>query len=61
MMLRLFARTSAWTLPANFPPGKDLRMTVAGGALTRGSTTLIWDRRGPYEVALDAGTLTLSP
>jgi hypothetical protein len=35
-------------------------VTVGGGALTQGSTTLAWDTRGFYEVALDAGTLTLS-
>ncbi len=53
--------TWTWTLPANFPPGKYLRVTVAGGTLTQGSTTLAWDTHGFYEVALDAGTLTLSP
>jgi peptidoglycan/xylan/chitin deacetylase (PgdA/CDA1 family) len=53
--------TWTWTLPANFPPGKYLRVTVAGGTLTQGSTTLAWDPHGFYEVALDAGTLTLSP
>jgi hypothetical protein len=53
--------TWTWTLPAHFPPGKFLRVTVAGGTLTQGSTTLGWDTHGFYEVALDAGTLTLSP
>jgi peptidoglycan/xylan/chitin deacetylase (PgdA/CDA1 family) len=53
--------TWTWTLPANFPPGKYLRVTVAGGTLTQGATTLAWDPHGFYEVALDAGTLTLSP
>ncbi len=53
--------TWTWTLPANFSPGKYLRVTVAGGTLTQGSTTLAWDAHGFYEVALDAGTLTLSP
>jgi peptidoglycan/xylan/chitin deacetylase (PgdA/CDA1 family) len=53
--------TWTWTLPANFPPGKYLRVTVAGGTLTQGATTLAWDTHGFYEVALDAGTLTLSP
>lgn len=53
--------TWTWTLPANFPPGKYLRVTVAGGTLTQGSTTLAWDTHGFYEVALEAGTLTLSP
>jgi peptidoglycan/xylan/chitin deacetylase (PgdA/CDA1 family) len=53
--------TWTWTLPANFPPGKYLRVTVSGGTLTQGATTLAWDDHGFYEVALDAGTLTLSP
>jgi peptidoglycan/xylan/chitin deacetylase (PgdA/CDA1 family) len=53
--------TWTWTLPANFPPGKYLRVTVAGGTLTQGATTLAWDTHGFYEVALDSGTLTLSP
>src|SRR3954469_25980393 len=53
--------TWTWTLPANFPPGKYLRVTVAGGTLTQGATTLAWDTHGFYEVALDAGTLTVSP
>jgi peptidoglycan/xylan/chitin deacetylase (PgdA/CDA1 family) len=53
--------TWTWTLPVNFPPGKYLRVTVAGGTLTQGATTLAWDTHGFYEVALDAGTLTLSP
>ena len=53
--------TWTWTLPANFPPGKYLRVTVTGGTLTQGAITLVWDDHGFYEVALDAGTLTLSP
>jgi peptidoglycan/xylan/chitin deacetylase (PgdA/CDA1 family) len=53
--------TWSWTLPASFPPHKYLRVTVTGGSLTQGSTTLAWDTHGFYEVALDAGTLTLSP
>ena len=50
-----------WTLPANFPPGRYLRVTVTGGTLSQGATKLVWDGHGYYEVALDAGTLTLSP
>jgi len=61
MKLRLFSCTSAWTLPADFPPDQHRRVTVAGGALRQGSTTLAWNGRGFYEAALDAGTLTLSP
>lgn len=53
--------TWTWTLPAHFPPGKYLRVKVTGGTLKQGSTTLAWDSHGYYEVALDAGSLTLSP
>jgi peptidoglycan/xylan/chitin deacetylase (PgdA/CDA1 family) len=55
------ATTWTWTLPDHFPTGKYLRVTVDGGTLTQGSTPLVWDNHGFYEVALDAGTLTLSP
>ncbi|WP_155797920.1 polysaccharide deacetylase family protein, partial [Sorangium cellulosum] len=54
-------RTWRWTLPANFPPGKYLRVKVGGGTLTQGGRTLQWDDHGYYEVALDAGSVTLSP
>jgi peptidoglycan/xylan/chitin deacetylase (PgdA/CDA1 family) len=50
-----------WRLPANFPPGKCLRITVDGGTLTQNGTVLEWDDRGYYEISLDAGSLTLSP
>lgn len=50
-----------WTLPANFPPRKYLRVKVDGGTLTQNGQTLAWDPHGYYEVALDARTLTLSP
>jgi peptidoglycan/xylan/chitin deacetylase (PgdA/CDA1 family) len=53
--------TWSWTLPAHFPPGKFLRVTVTGGTLRQGDTVLAWHDRGYYEVALDAGSLTLSP
>jgi len=50
-----------WTLPAHFPPGRYLRVKVDGGTLAQGGAPLPWDEHGYYEVALDAGTLTLSP
>jgi hypothetical protein len=53
--------TYTWTLPANFPPGKYLRVTVDGGTLKQGGTTLAWDTHGYYEIALDSGSLTISP
>jgi peptidoglycan/xylan/chitin deacetylase (PgdA/CDA1 family) len=53
--------TWAWTLPEHFPPGQYLRVTVDGGTLTQNGVALTWDEHGYYEVALDAGSLTLSP
>ena len=56
------SKTWTWTLPDHFPPGKYLRVTVEGGTLTQpGGKTLTWDDHGYYEVALDAGSLTLAP
>jgi peptidoglycan/xylan/chitin deacetylase (PgdA/CDA1 family) len=56
------SKTWTWTLPPHFPPGKVLRVRVDGGTLTQpGGKTLAWDEHGYYEVALDAGSLTLSP
>src|SRR5262249_9078112 len=44
------AKTWSWTLPAHFPPGKVLRVTVDGGTLTQpGGGTLAWDDHGYYE------------
>jgi hypothetical protein len=54
-------RTWTWTLPAHFPPGKVLRVKVDGGSLSQGGNLLVWNAHGYYEVALDRGTLTLSP
>ncbi len=54
-------RTWTWTLPAHFPPGKFVRVKVDGGTLKQGDSILAWDEHGYYEVALDAGSLTLSP
>ncbi len=57
------ARTATWSwmLPPHFPPGKYLRVTVDGGMLTQRGQPLVWDEHGYYEVALDAGELTLGP
>jgi hypothetical protein len=54
-------RTWTWTLPAHFPPGKYLRVRVDGGTLTQGGSALPWNDRGYYEIALDAGSVTLGP
>lgn len=51
--------TYKWTLPANFPPGHYLRVTVSGGTITQDGTKLQWDPHGYYEISLDAGSLTL--
>jgi len=53
--------TWTWVLPANFPTGKYLRVTVDGGTLTQGGTALTWDPHGYYEIALDDLSVTLAP
>ncbi|HET9958977.1 MAG TPA: polysaccharide deacetylase family protein [Polyangiaceae bacterium] len=53
--------TWSWTLPAHFPPGRYLRVTVNGGTLSQKGAPLTWDGHGYYEVSLDAGSVTLSP
>jgi hypothetical protein len=55
------ATTWTWTLPEHFPAGKYLRVTVDGGTLSQSGTPLTWDDHGYYEIALDAGSLTLTP
>jgi len=50
-----------WTLPAHFPPGRFLRVKVDGGTLSQRGQPLAWNGHGYYEIALDAGSLTLSP
>lgn len=54
-------QTWKWTLPAHFPTGKYLRVTVEGGTLTQDGAELPWVTHGYYEVALDAGSLTWTP
>jgi len=53
--------TWTWTLPDHFPSGKVLRVKVDGGTLTQNGRPLTWSPHGYYELALDAGALTLSP
>jgi len=53
--------TWTWELPEFFPPDQFLRVIVNGGSLQQGGVTLPWDEHGYYEVALDAGSLTLGP
>ncbi len=54
-------KTWTWTLPDHFPKGRYLRVKVDGGTLTQGGTALAWSPHGYYEVALDAGSVTLGP
>lgn len=53
--------TWRWTLPANFPSGRKLRVVVDGGTLWQNGAQLPWDRRGYYEVSLDAQSLSWTP
>ena len=53
--------SKTWTLPPHLPSGKVLRVKVESGTLTQpGGRTLAWDEHAYYEVALDAGSPTLS-
>lgn len=54
-------KTWTWKLPDQFPTGHYLRVTVDGGTLKQGGAPLTWDSHGYYEIALDAGSVTLSP
>jgi hypothetical protein len=54
-------QTWTWTLPPHFPAGKFLRVTVGGGTPSQSGRTLTWNDHGYYEIALDAGSLTLGP
>jgi peptidoglycan/xylan/chitin deacetylase (PgdA/CDA1 family) len=53
--------TWTWRLPNAFPPGKYLRVTVDGGVVSQRGVPVAWDEHGFYEIALDAGSLTISP
>jgi peptidoglycan/xylan/chitin deacetylase (PgdA/CDA1 family) len=50
-----------WTLPANFPTGRYVRVTVDGGTLTQSGNALPWNDHGYYEVALDPRALSWAP
>ncbi|MBN2736007.1 MAG: polysaccharide deacetylase family protein [Spirochaetales bacterium] len=50
-----------WTLPANFPPKKYLRVKFDGGTPYQNGSPLAWSANGYYEISLDAKTLTLKP
>lgn len=53
--------TRTWTLPGQFPPGKYIRARVEGGTLSQNGQPLTWDPHGYYEIALDVGSVTLTP
>lgn len=53
--------TYSWTLPDHFPPNMYLRVTVDGGTVKQCGQELTWDDHGYYEIALDAGSVTISP
>jgi hypothetical protein len=53
--------TWTWTLPAHFPSGKFLRVTVPSGTLSQRGAPIAKSSRGFFSVALDAGSLTLTP
>jgi peptidoglycan/xylan/chitin deacetylase (PgdA/CDA1 family) len=50
-----------WTLPPHFPTGMYLRVTVSGSKVSQNGSALPWDPHGFYEIALDAGSLKVSP
>lgn len=55
------SKTWTWTLPAHYPPGKYLRVSVPGGTVTQRGQTIAWNDHGYYEIALDAGAVTVGP
>jgi peptidoglycan/xylan/chitin deacetylase (PgdA/CDA1 family) len=54
------ATTWTWTLPPHFPPGRALRVKTTGGTLAQAGKPVEWDPHGYYEIALDAGSLTVN-
>jgi peptidoglycan/xylan/chitin deacetylase (PgdA/CDA1 family) len=53
--------TWSWDLPAHYPSGRHMRVTIDGGELRQDGELLPWNGHGYYEVALDAGSLAWSP
>lgn len=53
--------TWTWKLPDHFPPGKYLRVVAPAGTVKQGGNTVAKDSHGYYEIALDPGSVTLSP
>ena len=53
-------KTWSWTLPAHFPTGKFLRVTIPSGTLLQNGIPITENAAGFYSVSLDAGSLTLT-
>ncbi len=51
--------TWTWTLPAHFPTGRFVRVTVPSGTLSQKGVALTKNSNGFFSVSLDAGSLTL--
>jgi hypothetical protein len=49
-----------WTLPAHFPSGKYLRVTIPSGTLSQNGSAIAKNSAGFYSISLDAGSLTLT-
>ena len=60
-LIPYIAETPRLIRPANFPPGKYLRVTVTGGHVSQNGQQLAWDTHGYYEISLDEGSLTVGP
>jgi peptidoglycan/xylan/chitin deacetylase (PgdA/CDA1 family) len=53
--------TWTWTLPANFPTGKFLRVVIPGDStLSQNGVTITENTNGFFSVSLDEGSLTLT-
>jgi peptidoglycan/xylan/chitin deacetylase (PgdA/CDA1 family) len=52
--------TWSWSLPAHFPTGKFLRVTVPSGTLSQKGVAIVKNSQGFFSVSLDAGSLTLT-
>lgn len=52
--------TWTWKLPAHFPTGKFLRVTVPSGTLSQNGSAITKNSHGFYSISLDAGSLKLT-
>jgi len=55
------AYTWSWELPENFPPGQCVRVRPSGGTVEQDGQEVAWNDRGYFEIALDAGSVTVRP